>query len=114
MNSDGEMRGSFRPAQRQTGNDSHSLCAHCGEPILPHEIRAPIEAVSADGGTVGYHHECGFRSTMGSVGHLRGECPHYGVEDVSEVGMTRRQAAKAAWAYFLANDKTTGYQFGSP
>lgn len=40
MNSDGEMRGSFRPAQRQTGNDSHSLCAHCGEPILPHEIQA--------------------------------------------------------------------------
>ena len=35
---------------------------------------------------------------MGSVGHLRGEC--IGLEDVSEDGMTRRQAAKAAWAYF--------------
>ena len=112
MNSDGEMQGSLRPAQRQTGNDSHSLCAHCGEPILPHERRPPIETLSTDGDSVEYHYECSFRMFMGSVGHLRGECSHHGVEDVSEDGMTRRQAAKAAWTYF--QEKQTGYQAGNP
>lgn len=112
MNDD--MRGSVRSSKKNTGNDSHSSCAFCGESILPHEMRSPIEAVSADGGTVGYHYECGFRNTMGSVGHLRGDCPCNGQEDVSEVGMTRRQAAKAAWAYFQTHKKQTGHQIGGP
>ena len=108
MDRNGELvGGSVRLGQKQTGSGSHPSCTYCGEPILPHEPLAPIEGDPV-------HHECGFRSAMGSVGHLRGECPHYGVEDVSEVGMTRRQAAKAAWAYFQTHKKQTGYQFGSP
>lgn len=68
-------------------------CQYCGEPVLPGEDRAPIlNAIM--------HSECGFRNVAGSVGHQQKRCHCYNQVDTSEIGMTRREAAKASLAYF--------------
>jgi len=102
VNDNDESVGSgVHPGLKQTGDDSRPLCGYCGEPVLPHESLALIEGDPL-------HYECGFRSVAGSVGHQMGQCPCYGVEDVSEIGMTRRQAAKLSLAYYLNHRKRTG------
>lgn len=61
-------------------------CAHCGEPTEDERM---------------FHRECLTRMVVGSVGHQKGRCTCFaGVEDHSEDGMTRREAALAAWRYF--------------
>jgi hypothetical protein len=77
-----------------------SVCPHCDEPILPGDLVAPVIGPKM-------HHECGFRMVAGSVGHQKGECLCHGVEDTSELGMTRRQAALAAIEYYLESRAST-------
>lgn len=68
-------------------------CAHCGEPIFPHERTAPIVGALM-------HYECGARLLFGSVGHQRGFCDCTGHLDLSEVGLSRREAARRALAFY--------------
>lgn len=78
----------------EDGSCSQVPCFYCGEPVLPHEQRVPVEGPPL-------HYECGIRLSKGSVGQQRGEC-HRRV-DPGEAGMTRREAAKAAVEYYLAH-----------
>lgn len=71
------------------------LCNHCEEPIWPGEPLAPILNAA-------FHHECGFRMGAGSVGHQKGECLCFDEVDTSEHGLTKREAAKAAFAFYLS------------
>jgi len=71
----------------------HPLCQHCGEPVLPHEPRGQV--VNAI-----MHHECFFRSVAGSVGHQQKNCHCYGKTDTSELGMSKRDAARRSLAFY--------------
>lgn len=67
------------------------ICPYCEEPVLPGEI--------ADFWTSTAHHECQARSVLGSVAHIEGRCGCFvpGAEETDPPGMTRREAAIAAW-----------------
>jgi hypothetical protein len=70
------------------------LCPHCDEPLLPGD-----DLVAINNDNQGIHRECLVRSVAGSVGHQLRRCQCFGIEDTSEAGMTRREAARAALAY---------------
>jgi len=68
------------------------FCNHCEEPVLDFEEARTINNIPR-----GIHLECLIRGVSGSVGHQRGQCECHGITDTSEEGMTRREAAKAAY-----------------
>lgn len=70
-------------------------CEYCKEPILNGEKSENIFS-----GNFLAHRECVIRMVVGSVGHQQGKCSCYGGYDESEEGLTKRQAAKAAYEYF--------------
>ena len=73
-------------------------CQHCGEKVMPDEERAPIlNAIM--------HLECGFRLVGGSVGHQQKSCYCYGKTDTSELGMSKREAARRSLAYFRSQNE---------
>jgi hypothetical protein len=73
-------------------------CQHCGEPVLPHEQRAPIlNAIM--------HFECGFRLVGGSVGHQQKNCYCYGKTDTSELGISKREAARRSLAFYRSQNE---------
>jgi hypothetical protein len=73
-------------------------CAYCEEPIeagdrgvtIPH-IGGP-EPVEKP-----YHFECHLRTVIGSVAHQMGQCSCHGGTEHDPPGLTRRQAARAAY-----------------
>lgn len=75
---------------------SAPLCLWCDEPILPAEWRTA--QVYASGQAV--HYECGLRSMLGSVGHQQRRCSCYGGAEEDPPGLSRREGARAAAAYF--------------
>jgi hypothetical protein len=78
-------------------------CMWCEEPIVPgdrYETRGPCAA-----GFLYVHRECGARSVLGSVGHLKGKCTCFGGTEDDPPGMTKREAAKAALALWLQQSK---------
>jgi hypothetical protein len=74
-----------------------TICPFCDEPVWSTD-----DAVPLNGDPQGGHRECVLRQVSGSVGHMRGECSCYGKVDTSEEGMTKREAAKAAVAEYMA------------
>jgi hypothetical protein len=46
------------------------------------------------------HRECLLRGVIGSVGHQMKLCECYGVEDISEDGLTLHEAAIASFNYW--------------
>ena len=58
-----------------------------------------------------YHYECHMRMIVGSVAHLQGRCSCYGGDDADPPEMTLRQAARAAFEYWVA---TNGSSHGRP
>lgn len=72
-------------------------CIHCDEPVLPGDSR-----FTYGNGPVA-HGECSVRSMVGSVAHLKRECSCYvpGATCTDPPGMTRRQAARAAYQLWL-------------
>lgn len=77
-------------------------CPHCNEPIAPGDTSGPIiTRIGADGRVdcPRLHLECSMRSVIGSVGHLLGKCscPGGTGEMDDPPGMTKREAAKAAY-----------------
>jgi hypothetical protein len=73
-----------------------TLCSYCGEEIQTGE-RADTMPHCPD-----FHRECLIRSVVGSVGHLEHRCSCYGGDAGDPPGMTRREAAKAAWDLWRA------------
>lgn len=64
-------------------------CSHCDEELAAGQPSGEL------------HRECLIRMLVGSVGHQQKRCGCYGREDQSEAGLTRRQAAQAAYRYFV-------------
>lgn len=71
-------------------------CHWCDEPILRHEQHYAGQA-NKHQGCSDFHYECFFRMFVGSVGHVRKECSCWGGKAGDPPGMTRREAAKAAF-----------------
>src|SRR5215471_14392929 len=68
-----------------------TVCYHCEEQIEP----AEVDQYCAN---VPMHHECAFRSIVGSVAHIEQRCSCYvpGSTESDPPGMSKRQAAKLA------------------
>lgn len=75
------------------------ICPYCDEAILPGDI--------ADFWNPEAHHECSARAILGSVAHIERRCGCFipGAEETDPPGMTRREAAKAAWQAYVAKSK---------
>lgn len=75
------------------GGGRSERCSWCGEPLLRQE-RARFNCM---------HEECGARGVFGSVAHLEKRCCCYvpGSTEEDPPGMTRREAARAAYALWL-------------
>jgi len=67
-------------------------CDFCDEEVLPSERAKELQNGDA-------HYYCLVRSVVGSVGHQLGKCSCYGGTLEDPPGLTKRQAAIAA--YFL-------------
>lgn len=75
------------------------ICAHCDEQIGAGEL-SPVMNVPT-------HRNCALRMVVGSAGHQRRECSCFGVEDTSERGLTKREAADAAAREYLRRHRIT-------
>jgi hypothetical protein len=72
-------------------------CIWCDEPIAEGDSGIVLPYIRHGKGTwVAQHHECELRQMFGSVGHQMCRCSCYGGEEEDPVGMSRREAAKAA------------------
>lgn len=60
------------------------------------------------------HRECAIQNVVGSVGHQKGICSCFGHQDVSEDGLTRREAAKRAYAYWNAHQHESNVSPSDP
>ena len=69
------------------------VCEYCDEPIQPGEGENDV-------GGRAFHAECFFRMVMGCVAHIEKRCSCFvpGSNDHDPEGMTRREAARAAFA----------------
>jgi hypothetical protein len=80
------------------------ICAYCEEPIEASEQQSRFNEISEASGwlpkAVAMHRACFVRSIVGSVGHQQRRCSCYGFEDVSEIGLTPRAAAREAARHF--------------
>lgn len=70
-------------------------CVWCGEPMADTVAGMAIQTNMA-----AMHTECAYRAVAGSVAHLEKRCSCYvpGSEEGDPPGMTKREAASAAWA----------------
>lgn len=83
-------------------------CGHCGELIEPNAdgFVLPLVTLREDGasvaGDMALHRNCHLRTVVGSVAHQQRRCSCYvpGVVDEDPPGMTPREAADAAVAYY--------------
>lgn len=80
-------------------------CAHCGEDI---ELGDEPRYVGTPFGQQSMHVECMVRAVSGSVGHMMGCCSCTGQLDTSEDGLTRREAAIRAFAFYKLKHGVTG------
>src|SRR5215831_19436725 len=74
------------------------ICLHCEEPILEDDDRSSV--IDGRTGVRRWRHfECGMRAVIGSLAHLERRCSCYveGATETDPEGMTRREAAVAAW-----------------
>lgn len=77
-------------------------CGFCQEPIeagdrgctIPHVGDGPVRDMP-------YHFECHMRLVTGSLAHQQHRCSCYGGDEHDPAGMTLRQAAQAAFRYWL-------------
>jgi hypothetical protein len=76
------------------------ICSWCSEPILPGE-RSIIPGMQL------LHRECECRMVFGSVGHQKGRCTCHGGTEGDPLGLTKREAARAAWEFFRAQKHKT-------
>lgn len=77
-------------------------CGFCQEPIQAGDRGCTISDFSV--GENPFHFECHMRLVIGSLAHQQGRCSCYGGEADDPPGMTLRQAAHAAFEYWLATN----------
>lgn len=77
-------------------------CEYCSEPLLPGD---QVSRIVVNGRPM--HHECGARILLGTLAHVEGRCGCYvpGADEGDPPGMTRRQAATATLAAYLARHR---------
>jgi len=78
------------------------LCGFCQEPIQAGDRGCTIPDFF--GGENPFHFECHMRLVIGSLAHQQGRCSCYGGEAHDPPGMTLRQAARAAFEYWLTTN----------
>jgi len=79
------------------------ICVHCDEEILTDEDRTSV-INGMTGKRMWRHFECGMRAVIGSVAHLERRCSCYvpGSDEGDPEGLSRREAAAAAWEIYRA------------
>lgn len=80
------------------GVPAGAICAHCEEAI--HVGERGFSCPNGDGRDSFFHYACFLRLTLGSVGHQMKQCSCHGMTDISEEGLSRREAAARAVAFF--------------
>lgn len=73
-----------------------NLCPWCDELVEDGE-----DYETTNDGELRYHRACLIRQVVGSVAHQRRECSCYGGTGEDSPNLTPREAARAAWNYFL-------------
>jgi len=73
------------------------FCPYCHEQLIAGEEIDPRFSPPV-------HRECGFRSGVGSLAHLKGRCSCFtiGLNEGDPPGMTEREAARAAMDYWVS------------
>ncbi len=74
-------------------------CGFCQEPITAADRGCTVP--NTEGGETPYHFECHIRLAVGSLAHQQGKCSCYGGTEHDPPGMTLRQAAMAAFEYWI-------------
>jgi hypothetical protein len=85
-------------------------CLFCADPIASGDAGVVVAAVRADhtAAREPLHLECHMRSSIGSVGHLQRRCSCYGGHEGDPRGMSKREAARAAYWLFLKQQNGGG------
>jgi hypothetical protein len=94
-------------------------CIHCGEPIkiLDDGLIMPVGELSSDevrvpprhiGASAPIHLVCFMREIVGSVGHQNKTCSCFGGGTEDPDGMTKKEAAEAAYAIYSRNLRDYG------
>ena len=96
------------PEEAQVPTPVGQPCGFCQEPIQMGDRGCTIPDVS--GGENPYHFECHMRLVVGSLAHQRRRCSCYGGAELDPPGMSLRQAALAAWEYWLAHCGPAGHR----
>ena len=96
------------------------VCYHCGEAIeegnrgfLMPVVTLPEQEVAEPPFQI-IHLECLIRTTVGSLGHLHKKCSCYGGNEDDPPGMTKRQAAIAAFEEFSRQPNYSGLKDAGP
>lgn len=93
--------------KRATAEDT-GTCPYCEEPVLEGEEIVRLPHVETCGTTIkSWHHECMFRSIIGSVEHLKhtrcGRLPCDGSCATGNAGISRRESARQSRAFWEAH-----------
>jgi hypothetical protein len=77
-------------------------CLWCEEPVLDTERMVLMQYMGPESTEMRrFHHACSARSILGSLGHLKKTCHCYGGDLEDPPGLTKREAAEAAYRFFL-------------
>jgi hypothetical protein len=93
-------------------------CLHCGEPIenvdVAHAKQIYVKLMECDTDRTYLHIECFMRCVFGSVGHQMKQCSCFLKEASNRIfifgdppGMTKRQAARAAYELAMRGGEET-------
>lgn len=79
-------------------------CPHCDEPVVAEYASIPHLAADGSVSDRHWHPECYMRAIVGGLNHLLGKCTCCGgIDPPDPPGMTRREAAIAAVAYYTTH-----------
>ena len=100
------------PEQAQVPTPVGQPCGFCREPIQIGDRGCTIPDFA--GFENPFHFECHMRLVIGSLAHQQRRCSCYGGREHDPPGMSLRQAARAAWEYWLAHRGAGGHTRDGP
>ena len=96
--------GIVHPEERLAPTPVGVPCGFCQEPIEHDEQGVMVTHIEQHGVSErAYHFECQIRLTIGSLAHQQRRCSCYGGTEHDPPGMTLREAARAAFQYWLCH-----------